>query len=221
MSHGPFDPAFEELPRQLPIFPLAGALLLPRGRLPLNIFEPRYLAMTRDALAAPQRLIGMIQPQEGAGDAGAPPVYRIGCAGRISEFAETEDGRYLITLSGVARFTVAEELPRERLYRRVVPDWAPFAGDLEAAAGTIERKRLLQALKPFFARHGIAVEWSAIERIADERLVTTAAMIAPLSPAEKQALLEARDLGERASLLTGLLEMAVATQIEPGHGARH
>jgi Lon protease-like protein len=221
MSGGPFAPSAAELPSALPIFPLTGVLLLPRGRLPLNVFEPRYLEMTRDALGAPQRLIGMIQPQEGAGDAGAPEVYRVGCAGRICEFAETDDGRYLITLAGVSRFAVAEELPRERLYRRVVPQWAAFAGDLEATAGTIERKRLLQALKPFLARHGIAADWPAIEAIADEHLVTTAAMIAPLAPAEKQALLEARDLKARASLLTALLEMAVAGQAAPGPGARH
>jgi uncharacterized protein len=218
---GAFEVSAEALPADLPIFPLTGVLLLPRGRLPLNIFEPRYLAMVRDALGAPLRLIGMIQPQEGAGDAGVPPLYHIGCAGRISEFAETDDGRYLITLTGVARFAVADELPREQLYRRVRPDWTSYPDDLEAASGSVERKRLLQALKPFFARHGITAEWPAIEATADERLVTTAAMIAPLAPAEKQALLEARDLVERARLLTALLEMAVASQVEPGLGARH
>src|SRR5215469_9406352 len=109
-----FEPRFDELPRLLPIFPLTGVLLLPRGRLPLNIFEPRYLAMTLYALAN-QRMIGMIQPQEGRGDAGDPPLYRTGCAGRIVEFAETPDGRFLLTLKGVARFDIAEEPPRATL----------------------------------------------------------------------------------------------------------
>src|SRR5581483_11566441 len=125
MSGTSFQASPTDLPATLPIFPLTGVLLLPQGRLPLNIFEPRYLAMTRDALAG-ARMIGMVQPLEGRGDAGAPPVYPIGCAGRIIAFSETDDGRYLITLSGIARFAIAEELPRDRLYRRVRADWQRF-----------------------------------------------------------------------------------------------
>jgi Lon protease-like protein len=222
MTAAAFAPSFAELPASLPIFPLTGVLLLPFGRLPLNIFEPRYLAMTRDALGAPLRLIGMIQPVEGAGDGGEPAVYRIGCAGRISEFAETEDGRYLITLTGVARFGLGHELARDGLYRRVAPDWRPYAVDLDRATGAaVDRKRLLTALKPYFARQGVAVEWPAIEATGEERLVTTVAMVCPFAPAEKQALLEAKGLAERAELLTTLLEMAVSTQVEPSAGARH
>lgn len=218
MRRGRFEPSFEQLPSALPIFPLTGVLLLPRGQLPLNIFEERYLAMTRDALQA-ERMIGMIQPQDGAGDAGDPPVYRTGCAGRMTSFSETDDGRYLITLTGVARFDVARELPRDRLYRRVVPEWQPYRGDLEESVTVIDRARLLAALKPFFQRHRIAAEWPAVEATPDQRLVTTVAMACPFVPAEKQALLEARDATERARLLTSLVEMAVHGAA--GDGARH
>ncbi|HZB91809.1 MAG TPA: LON peptidase substrate-binding domain-containing protein [Stellaceae bacterium] len=216
---GRFDPGFEALPASLPIFPLTGVLLLPRGTLPLNIFEERYLAMTADALKG-ERFIGMVQPQEGAGDAGDPPVYRTGCAGRMISFSETDDGRYLITLTGVARFDITQELPKEQLYRRVVPAWEPYRDDLAPAAGTIDRARLLAALKPYLERHGIVAEWPAIEATPDDRLVTTVAMVAPFRPAEKQALLEAKDLAERARLLTALIEMA-AHDGARAEGARH
>lgn len=219
MRRGKFDPSFEQLPPALPIFPLTGVLLLPRGQLPLNIFEERYLAMTRDALQG-ERMIGMIQPQEGAGDAGDPPVYRTGCAGRLTSFSETDDGRYLITLTGVARFDVARELPRDRPYRRVEPAWQPYRSDLEEAVSVIDRPRLLAALKPFFQRHRIAAEWPAVEATPDQRLVTTVAMACPFVPAEKQALLEARDAAERARLLTALIEMSVHGAAA-GDGARH
>ncbi len=217
---GRFDPGFDALPASLPIFPLTGVLLLPRGRLPLNIFEERYLAMTADALKG-ERLIGMVQPQEGAGDAGDPPVYRTGCAGRMVSFSETDDGRYLITLSGLARFDIARELPRAQLYRRVVPDWQPYRADLAPGNGTIDRTRLLAALKPFLERQGVAADWAAVEATPDERLVSTVAMVAPFQPAEKQALLEARDLAERARLLTALVEMSIHSGAERAEGARH
>ncbi|HUJ98424.1 MAG TPA: LON peptidase substrate-binding domain-containing protein [Stellaceae bacterium] len=217
---GRFDPDFDALPASLPIFPLTGVLLLPRGRLPLNIFEERYLAMTADALRA-ERLIGMVQPHEGAGDAGDPPVYRTGCAGRMVSFSETDDGRYLITLSGLARFDIARELPRAQLYRRVMPEWQPYRGDLAPATDTIDRARLLAALKPFLERQGVIADWPAVEATPDERLVTTVAMVAPFQPAEKQALLEARDLAERARLLTALVEMSVHGSAERAESARH
>jgi Lon protease-like protein len=213
-------PKLAELPARLPIFPLTGVLLLPRGRLPLNIFEPRYLAMTEDALKG-DRLIGMVQPQEGAGDAGDPPVYRTGCAGRITSFSETDDGRYLITLTGIARFAIAAEPQREQLYRRVVPDWQAYAGDLAEDATPIDRGRLVAGLKPFFRRYRIAAEWEALEKTPDERLVSTIAMVAPFAPGEKQALLEARDLAERARLLTALVEMAAHDPGEPADRPRH
>src|SRR5215469_1964214 len=135
------------LPSILPIFPLTGVLLLPRGRLPLNIFEPRYLAMTRDALAG-ERLIGMVQPSDLAAAGNNPPVYLTGCAGRITSFTETDDGRFLITLTGISRFRIHEELPLVEGYRRVVPDWEPFARDLgnEEERG-FDRERLMRGLK--------------------------------------------------------------------------
>jgi Lon protease-like protein len=225
MSRSPFDLGFDQLPERLPIFPLTGVLLLPRGRLPLNIFEPRYLAMTRDALGA-DRMIGMIQPRDGTGDAGDPPTYRTGCAGRIVSFSETDDGRFLITLTGVARFDVLEELPRDRLYRQVVTDWRPYRLDLADEDDpeldqAIDRARLSAALKPFFARHGISADFDAIAQSPAERLVSTLAMVCPFVPREKQALLEATDTAERAALLTTLIEMAVHGTSDEGDGARH
>jgi len=206
-----FAPSFEELPREIPIFPLTGVLLLPRGRLPLNIFEPRYLAMVSDALAPP-RLIGMIQPQEGKGDAGEPPTYPVGCAGRIISFGETDDGRYLITLTGVARFAVSDELPLRKGYRTIRADWSRFAGDLAApeTPADVDRKRLLAALKPYFQHRGIGADWNAVNEMADEALVAMLAMGCPFAPSEKQALLEADGLAARARLLTALFEMEAA-----------
>jgi Lon protease-like protein len=222
MSRSPFHPDFDELPARLPVFPLTGVLLLPRGRLPLNVFEPRYLAMTKDALGA-ARMIGMIQPLEGCGDAGEPPLYRTGCAGRIIQFSETEDGRFLITLEGVARFDVVEELPKDgRLYRRVAPDWRPYRGDLdEPPEPALDRARLVAALKPFFERHGLTADFAAIGTSPADRLVSTLSMVCPLLPREKQALLEAADTAMRAQLLTGLIEMSLRSPVAPGDGARH
>jgi hypothetical protein len=209
------------LPAILPIFPLTGVLLLPRGRLPLNIFEPRYLAMTRDALAG-ERLIGMVQPSNPAGSASNPPVYPTGCAGRITSFAETEDGRFLITLTGTSRFRIREELPLLEGYRRVVPEWREFARDLENEdeAG-FDRDRLLRGLRAYFQQHQISADWDAVTAVPGERLVTSIAMICPFEPSEKQALLEAPDLDERARLLTAIVEMAVLNRPSDGAGARH
>ena len=209
------------LPAILPIFPLTGVLLLPRGRLPLNIFEPRYLAMTRDALAG-ERMIGMVQPSNPAGSGSNPPVYPTGCAGRITSFAETEDGRFLITLTGTSRFRIREELPLLEGYRRVVPEWREFARDLENEdeAG-FDRDRLLRGLRAYFRQHQISADWDAVTAVPGERLVTSIAMICPFEPSEKQALLEAPDLDERARLLTTIVEMAVLNRPSDGAGARH
>lgn len=215
-----FEPRFEDLPRLLPIFPLTGVLLLPRGRLPLNIFEPRYLAMTEHALAH-GRLLGMIQPQEGAGDVGDPPVYRTGCAGRIVEFAETPDGRFLITLKGVARFDIASEPPREALFRQVVPDWQSWRDDLEEDEEDVDRERMVAALAPFFERHGIAADSDVLSSAPIEHLVNSLAMACPFSPREKQALLEAKRTAERAKILTALVEMSVASNVTPSGATRN
>ena len=210
-----FEPRFDELPRLLPIFPLTGVLLLPRGRLPLNIFEPRYLGMTQYALGH-DRMIGMIQPQEGAGDAGDPAVYKTGCAGRIVEFGETQDGRFLITLKGVARFDVLNEPPRSEMFRLVVPDWHRWRNDLVEDDENVERERMVVALKPFFERHGINADSEVLASAPIEHLVNSLAMACPFTPRERQALLEAPRTRDRAEILTALVEMSVASTLTPG-----
>jgi hypothetical protein len=209
MSRNPFDPTFDRLPRILPVFPLPGVLLLPRARLPLNIFEPRYLAMVEDALRA-DRMIGMIQPADPGCRAREPALYETGCAGRITSFSETEDGRYLITLTGVSRFSILHETGGERGYRRVLPRWDLYPGDLEPeTCGDVDRARMLAGLKTYFRVQGLSVDWQAIESTLDERLVNSLSMICPFSPSEKQALLETPNLAERGKLLIGLIEMAI------------
>lgn len=206
------QPRLQDLPAEFPVFPLAGALLLPRGRLPLNIFEPRYLAMTEDALGA-GRMFAMIQPdpQQGEGPAG-PGLYRVGCLGRLVSFSETDDGRYLITLAGLCRFTIAAELEMRRGYRRVRGDFAPFAADMAAEPGPIgvERDELVTALREYFARRKFEANWDTVRRMPDEALVTTLSMICPFEPAEKQALLEAASEADRGATLLALLQMGAA-----------
>jgi Lon protease-like protein len=215
-----FEPSFADLPALLPIFPLTGVLLLPRGRLPLNIFEPRYLAMTQHALGH-GRLIGMIQPQEGRGDSGDPPLYRIGCAGRIVEFGETEDGRYLLTLKGVARFDVANELARAEPFRLVEPDWRRWRGDLDEDEAGVDRDHLVAALRPFLERQGIGADSDVLTSAPLEHLINSLAMACPFSPREKQALLEAERTAERARILTALVEMSVASTVPSGTASRN
>jgi len=217
MSRTPFDPSYEELPDVLPIFPLGEVLLLPGGRLPLNIFEPRYLAMCDDALAG-NRMIGMIQPTEEETEERAPDVYETGCAGRIVSFSETDDGRYLITLAGLIRFDVRAELPAKS-YRLVEPDYHRFKDDLEEASGDIDRDHLLEVLREYFTVHSIEGDWSVISQATDEGLVTALAMICPLGGPEKQALLEAMTLTERAETLTAIMEMSLHN--ESGETLRH
>lgn len=216
------------LPEVVPIFPLTGVLLLPRGRLPLNIFEPRYLAMTQDALGG-ERLIGMVQPSDpqddnrGGGQVN-PVVYPVGCAGRITAFSETDDGRYLITLTGVSRFRIREELPLLSGYRRVIADWGPFVRDRDLSPEPgFDRDRFARALKGYFAQRQISADWEAIEKAPGEHLLTSIAMLCPFEASEKQALLEAADLEERARLLVALIEMATIkpTTTEETGGTRH
>lgn len=212
MGRLPFDPAFDELPGELAIFPLPGALLLPGGRLPLNIFEPRYVAMVQDAMAG-SRMIGMIQPNQAGVEVGSARTFAVGCSGRIIEYSETDDGRLLITLSGVARFRIAEELPKTPAdYRRVRPDFADFRSDLDSAAGTINRSELEAALTDFFQRAGLQADWEQIRKAEDESLITTLSMLVPFEPSEKQALLEASDLTARAATLVALLKLATPNQ---------
>ena len=221
MSPNPFDPTFDQLPEIVPIFPLTGVLLLPRGKLPLNVFEPRYLAMTEDALAG-NRMIGIIQPSDPLSRASVPPVYPIGCAGRITSFSETDDGRYLITLTGVCRFETARELPIVRGYRRVDVSWERFAADLEEPGPALfDRARLVEGLRTYFKIQGISANWDAIEFTPDERLVTSLAMICPFEPSEKQALLECGSLSERASMMIAIIEMSVLDKRGGDTMARH
>ncbi|MSO92310.1 MAG: peptidase S16 [Rhodospirillales bacterium] len=211
------------LPDVLPIFPLTGVLLLPRGRLPLNIFEPRYLNMTEDALGA-GRVIGMVQPAEAGGESTAenPEVYKIGCAGRMISFAETGDGRFLLTLLGVSRFRIASELGVTRGYRRARASYASYAGDREEDSERIaDRERLLAAVRGFFKAKEIKAEWKPITESVDEALVTTLSMVCPFDPGEKQALLECNGLRARAELLTVIMELAVRGGNSEATGARH
>jgi Lon protease-like protein len=221
MSPNPFDPTFDQLPEIVPIFPLTGVLLLPRGKLPLNVFEPRYLAMTEDALAG-NRMIGIIQPSDPLSRASVPPVYPIGCAGRITSFSETDDGRYLITLTGVCRFETVRELPILHGYRRVDVSWERFAADLEESGPALfDRARLVEGLRTYFKIQGISANWDAIESTPDERLVTSLAMICPFEPSEKQALLECGSLSERANMMIAIIEMSVLDKRGGDTMARH
>jgi len=213
------DPA-PTLPERLVLFPLTGALLLPGGVLPLNIFEPRYLAMT-DAALGEGRMIGMVQPLEGRGDVGGPQTYKTGCAGRIIEFRESGDGRYLINLEGVSRFDIAEELPKTELFRRVRPDWSRYAGDAdEVELPEFDAAQLVEKLTPFLRRHRIKADLSAANSVPAVRLVDAVAMMGPFTPAEKQALLEAAP-AERARLLTKLVDMALLASAGETATARH
>lgn len=211
MARNPFDIAFDRLPQVLPLFPLSGALLLPNGRLPLNVFEPRYLAMTAEALAG-QRLMGLIQPVNPTAAEANPPLYSVGCVGRVSFFRETEEGRLAIALTGVIRFTVGRELPlAPGGFRRVEPIYDLWRADLEESQSEpdIHRERLLTLLKPYFLLKGLNVNWKAVETASPSVLLSSVAMICPFEPGEKQALLEAPNLTERARSFIALLEMAV------------
>ena len=203
---GAAEPRVSGLPDRLPVFPLIGAILLPGGNLPLNVFEPRYLQMARDAMRT-HKVIGMIQPQ-GENLTGRPPVYPVGCAGRITSFAETEDGRYLITLAGICRFQVLEELEVDTPYRQVQASYARFEGDLAPGTPSDEvRPCLLKALRGYFDVNDISADFAQIEAAPLGGLVTSLAMICPFAANEKQALLEAEDCEARARVLVTLMEM--------------
>jgi Lon protease-like protein len=197
-----------DIPAEFAIFPLGGALLLPGGKLPLNIFEKRYIRMVDDALSS-GRVIGMIQPDESRRSTpSGPALYKIGCLGRLSSFSETDDGRYLITLTGVIRFAVQVELEVHRGYRRVRADVTRFQNDLIVEQpAAIDREELLAALRAYFQAHGFDANWDAIEEMPDAALVNTLAMVCPFEMPEKQALLEAQTETERASTLLALLQM--------------
>jgi len=197
------------LPAVTPIFPLPGVLLLPRARLPLHIFEPRYRAMTADALDG-DGMIAMVQPRDPESEERAPELYDIACLGRIVESEQLDDGRFLLTLEGVIRMRLAEELPEKDGYRRARADYADYAHDLDppGAGGAVDRDGLLAALRGYLAARGLTADQDAIGRLADEPLVNALAMACPFRPAEKQALLQAADVPARAELLDALLRMS-------------
>jgi Lon protease-like protein len=216
---GPID-----LPGVIPVFPLPGALLLPRGQMPLNIFEPRYLAMIDDSLRDGHRLVGMIQPdvaqssQALAGSADKPALFKVGCVGRITQLAESGDGRYLLELTGVARFRIEEELPVKTLYRQCRVSYAPFADDFVARKGesAVDRAALLAALTNFLKANDLKADWDGIEKAPNEALVNALSMMSPYGPAEKQALLEAPDLKTRAEILIAITEIELAKKNTEG-----
>jgi Lon protease-like protein len=202
-----------DLPGTIPVFPLSGALLLPRGQMPLNIFEPRYLEMVDDALRDGHRLIGMIQPDPAhPGSPDRPNLYKIGCAGRITQIAETGDGRYLMQLTGVARFRVIQELPVATAYRQCAVDFTRFVDDFTARKGEehVDRKAVLAALTQYLKANDLKADWEGIENAPNEALVNALAMMSPYDPAEKQAMLEAPDLKTRAEILIAVTEIALA-----------
>lgn len=203
MSIGDATTSALALPDEIPVFPLSGVLLLPRGQLPLNIFEPRYLAMVDDVLRS-HRMIGMIQPREDG------TLFTIGCVGRIINFQETDDGRYEITLKGISRFIVAMELPVALGgYRRIRANWSEFSRDLDPMGKlNLNRDRLKNLLRNYFDIEGMECEWSAIDTVSDDNLITCLSMVCPLNAGEKQALLEARCGNTRSELFMTLLEMA-------------
>ena len=202
-----------ELPGIIPVFPLPGALLLPRGQMPLNIFEPRYLAMIDDALRDGHRLIGMIQPDgRQAGPIDTPPLYKVGCVGRITQLAESGDGRYLIELTGVSRFRIEEELKVNTDYRQCRVTYAPFADDFipRKGEGAVDRDALIRALTDFMKANNMKADWQDIDQASNEVLVNALSMMSPYGPPEKQALLEAPDLKTRAELLVAITEIELA-----------
>ncbi len=205
-----FYSSIDDLPERLAVFPLGGVLLLPRGRLPLNIFEPRYLAMV-DAAMSGDRLIGMIQPTQSEEKVLKPDLAAVGSVGRITGYQETDDGRYLLTLTGVCRFAIAEELAVKTPYRQVRADYMPFLSDLAPAADSdFPRERVIGALRDYLSRRDLKADWSAVMGAPPETLVNALAMLCPFEPQEKQALLEAPGWPERVDTLIALLEMAGA-----------
>ena len=216
-SRGPFEPEFSELPSQIPVFPLSGALLLPGGRLPLNIFEPCYLSMVRDAMAQTHRLIGMIQSRDDEQDYG---LYDVGCAGRISSYSETDDGRMLITLSGTSRFRLLDCDDGASGYQLACISWSEFKSDLVPCETEIGRGHLIDVLRHYFKLKGYTVDWDHIQNCENEKLVSTLSMICPFEIPEKQALLESTDLASRAELLIAMLEMASHSEHDE-QGAKH
>lgn len=216
---GPEDPA-----ARIPVFPLTGAILLPRATLPLNVFEPRYLAMIDNAIGG-ERLVGIIQPETGESGIESPvgkaaALKRVGCAGRITSFQEVDDGRMIITLTGIARFEVLREALVSMPYRVFDVSYGRFASDFDRGAGedAVDREHLLRVLRAYLVHNGIEMDWQAIGRASTEYLINALSIMSPYGPEEKQALLEAHDLKARADVLTALAEMEIAGRGRAGGG---
>src|SRR3974390_1130015 len=208
-----------DLPQTIPVFPLPGALLLPRGQMPLNIFEPRYLAMVDDALRDGHRLIGMIQPDvTHSPNEEKPVLFRVGCVGRITQLAESGDGRYILELTGISRFRVVEEMTALTAYRQCRVDYFPFIDDFTARKGedAVDREALLEVLTDFLKANNLKVDWEGVERAPNEGLVNALAMMSPYGPAEKQAMLEAPDLKTRAEILIAIPQIDLAKKRTSG-----
>ncbi len=205
-----------DLPEIVPIFPLGGALLLPRARLPLNLFEPRYLAMLEDALKTPERLIGMVQPADGP-EGSSKRLHSIGCAGRVTQFSETDDGRYIISLTGISRFRLVEEVEGFTPYRRARMDWSSFERDLggEEKDRGFDRPAFLKLLGRFFESAQLSSDWDSLREADEELLINSLSMLCPFDPEEKQALLEAPSLATRRETLVTLMEFALRSGASP------
>jgi Lon protease-like protein len=217
----PFTPKFEDLPAELPLFPLSGALVMPGIQLPLNIFEPRYLSMVFDSLGS-HRMIGMIQPRPDNAESDNPLLTTVGTAGRITGFNETHDGRMLIVLTGVCRFALGDELPPLNGYRRTRPDWSPFAVDYQAGELQPQAQRdLLSALKRYLASQSLEKEWESVERLPGAELVNFLISHLPFRPEEKQGLVESLGIDERSRLVTALLEMMLSAPEHRDSSSRH
>jgi Lon protease-like protein len=206
--------SISELPETFAVFPLEGVLLLPRGQLPLNIFEPRYLQMFEDVLAQ-GRFLGMVQPQmPTTPEEAAQPskLMKTGCLGRITSFSETDDGRVVVSLTGVARFDVVQELDVTTPYRKVAANYRPYESDLVADVGALDvnRDALLEIVRRYLDANGMTADWDGIESSSNEALVNSLSIISPYGPQEKQALLEAESLAQRADILIALTEMVLA-----------
>ena len=208
----------DDLPAIIPVFPLPAALLLPRAEMPLNIFEPRYLAMV-DAALAEKRIIGMIQPDDRApaGARGAS-LCAVGCAGRITSFAETGDSRYMITLTGIARFRVVEEVVAPTPFRQCRVTATPFCTDFTGCPGdeAVDRGSVLATFRAYLDAHNLETDWESVDNASNETLINALAMMAPFGSAEKQALLEAPDLKSRAETLVAITEMSLARDNDSG-----
>jgi Lon protease-like protein len=220
LAHGVTGPYHkpEDLPGMLPLFPLRGAILLPRATLTLSVFEPRYVALLDFALAG-ARLIGVVQPAPEAGDEESPagktiPLRRVGCAGRLTAFTESDDGRYVISLTGVARFVLGADIGSDQPFRLAEVDFAPYAADFVSGHGeeAVDRPRLLAALKSYLEANNLSADWDRINNAGNERLVNMLSILSPYGPEEKQALLEAPDLKTRAEALVALAEMELAAR---------